>query len=101
MRPYRSLLFVPGNRPRMLEKAPTTGADALVLDLEDAVPHEEKPGARQRAGAAVRDSRGPAVFVRINGVASGLAREDLESVIGPGLHGVFLPKAESAEEVRQ
>jgi len=101
MRPSRSLLFVPGNRPRMLEKAATTGADALVLDLEDAVPHEEKPTARQLVREIALDAHGPAIFVRINSVASSLAHEDLDCVVGPRLTGVFLPKADGPDEVKQ
>jgi citrate lyase subunit beta/citryl-CoA lyase len=101
MKPYRSFLFIPGNRQRMLAKGPTTGADALLLDLEDAVPSDQKDVARAMVREYVPTVAGPSVFARINAVVTGLAREDLEAVAVPGLQGIFVPKVESAEEIRQ
>jgi citrate lyase subunit beta/citryl-CoA lyase len=85
----------------MLDKAPTTAADALLLDLEDAVPLEEKEATRDTLRAYLPSLRGRPVFVRPNAVATGETRRDLEAVVVPGLHGLFLPKVESPEEVRQ
>lgn len=96
MPPLRSLLFVPANRPSMLEKALTRGADGLLLDLEDAVPLAEKPTAR----ASIRDwvarlsTTGKPVFVRINAAFTGETIADIEACLGQGLAGVVLPKAE-------
>jgi citrate lyase subunit beta/citryl-CoA lyase len=101
LKPYRSFLFVPSNRPRMLQKAPTVGADALLLDLEDAVPIDEKESARQAARDYIVGLGGRPAFVRTNSVPTGLAQRDLEAVVVPGLHGVFVPKVESPEEMRQ
>ncbi|MGH7778032.1 MAG: HpcH/HpaI aldolase/citrate lyase family protein [Candidatus Dormibacterales bacterium] len=101
MRPYRSFLFVPGNRPAMLAKAPARGADALLLDLEDAVPAEEKDSTRRVLREQIPDLPGAPVFVRSNSVSSGETRLDLEAVVVPGLLGLFLPKVESTEEVRE
>ncbi len=98
----RTLLFVPGNRQRMLERASRAGADAIVVDLEDAVPRSEKRTAR----ALVRTmlprllaSASP-VFVRVNNVRSGLARADVMAVVRPGLTGVVYPKTDGAQDLR-
>ncbi|MDP9483896.1 MAG: aldolase/citrate lyase family protein, partial [Chloroflexota bacterium] len=101
MNPYRSILFIPGDRQRMLDKGPTTGADALVLDLEDAVAVQAKTMARQMIREYIPSLGGMPVFVRLNAVSTGLTRADLESVVVPGLTGVFLAKAESSDEVAQ
>lgn len=98
---YRSILFIPGNRQRMLDKGPTTGADALLLDLEDAVPVAEKATAR----TMVRDYIPPVgkvpILVRVNAVATGLTSDDLDAVVVPGLRGIFIAKTESPDEVRK
>jgi citrate lyase subunit beta/citryl-CoA lyase len=100
MRPARSLLFVPANRQRLLDKAPTLPADALLLDLEDAVPLAEKETARLMARAYVPTIVGKSVWVRVNALASGLLPADLEAVVGlPGLEGIVLPKPEDAADV--
>lgn len=97
----RTMLFVPANRERMIAKAPAARADAVVLDLEDAVPHAEKAAARASAREAMSSlaAAGP-VFVRVNGVRSGLTRDDLQAVVAPGLAGVVLPKPEEPQDVR-
>ena len=101
MRPYRSLLFMPGNRQRMLERGPTTGADALLPDLEDAVPDDDKASARQILRDYIAGLGGKPVFVRVNSVQTGRTHDDLEAVVVPGLCGIFLPKVEQADEARQ
>lgn len=101
MKLLRSMLFTPGNNLRMIYKAGTLGADAIILDLEDAVPMAEKETAR----IFVRDSieqvavGGAQVFVRTNAFTTGLAEEDLKWTLQPGLNGVVLPKVESRDEV--
>jgi citrate lyase subunit beta/citryl-CoA lyase len=96
-RPLRSLLFVPGNKPRMLEKARALSADAVILDLEDAVPAGEKTKARDMVREALEAGRyGPQVIVRINALTTGLAEDDLRAVLVAGLDAVCLPKAETA-----
>src|SRR5262249_29137269 len=96
----RSFLYVPANRERFLEKALGLPADAFILDLEDAVPAAEKATARAGAKAYAPKRGGHRLWVRVNGLETGLAEADLDAVIGlPGLAGIFLPKVESPEEV--
>lgn len=97
----RSFLYVPGNRPNMLARAPSAGADALILDLEDSVPPAEKETARGMVAEAIAQLSGQRVYVRVNGLSSGLTPADLEGVVGPGLEGIVLPKAESAAQIAQ
>jgi citrate lyase subunit beta/citryl-CoA lyase len=101
VKPYRTLLFIPGNRERMLEKGPTSGADALLPDLEDGVPIDEKDGARAILRGYITTESDLPIFVRVNSLVSGETRHDLEAVVVTGLWGVFLPKTQSADEVRQ
>lgn len=103
MKLYRSLFFVPGNRPEWMDKAPQYGADALLLDLEDSVPLNEKAAARKmvRAGIERLRERGVNVMVRINGIDTGLAAEDIEAIVTPGLLAIVIPKLEFAAEVRK
>jgi citrate lyase subunit beta/citryl-CoA lyase len=101
--PLRSWLYAPGNNPRILERVFTAGADAVILDLEDAVPPAEKLRARSLVASAVRARQGeggPSVFVRVNHPDTGLAEADVEAVLGPGLDGLRVPKVESAETVQ-
>ena len=95
----RSALYVPGNKPKMLSKVGTLGADAVVLDLEDAVPVEEKNIARAMVREALSAIEGPLRFVRVNGAASGLMEEDISSIFSPELDGIYLPKVESVEDL--
>ncbi|MER3449370.1 MAG: CoA ester lyase [Chloroflexota bacterium] len=100
---FRSVLYVPGNRPRMLAKAPNLPADAFVLDLEDSVPPEEKAEARRLVREALLSGAfaSRTVLVRINGLASGLTQDDLAAVVVDGLFGVDVPKVETPEEVQE
>jgi citrate lyase subunit beta/citryl-CoA lyase len=97
----RSTLILPVNIPRFVEKAYLRGADAIMLDLEDAVPLPEKKNARKQARSALMlAGRGGAeVFVRVNKDPA-LLPEDLMASVYPGLDGITLPKTESAEEVQ-
>lgn len=92
----RSLLFVPGDRPERVVKAAGLGADALILDLEDAVSPENKPRAREAVAAFLRQPRTVPLFVRINPLDSGLAEDDLAAVLSAKPDGIVLPKAEGA-----
>lgn len=97
----RSLLFVPGNRADMIEKAARYGADALILDLEDGVAPAAKARAREIVGAAL-DQGFPDdlhIFIRINGTASGFLEEDLRGALRSRVDGVCLPKCDGPEEV--
>lgn len=81
----RSYLFVPGNRPDRFEKARSAGADAVILDLEDAVPSEKKTETREAVSAWLSPER-PA-YVRVNGTATPWFWDDLEAVARPRLSG--------------
>ena len=100
---HRSLLFVPGGRQEMLEKAGRFQADILCLDLEESVLPEEKAGARDLVQAAVSrlTAEGRTVHVRVNSIRSENTRDDLVAVVRLGLAGVVLAKTESARDVRQ
>ncbi len=103
MRPserLRSFLFVPGNHAARLAKALAAGADAVIFDLEDAVPHSEKGAARTCVAGALARPRSCRAYVRVNGIASGLAESDLRATLGRSLDGVMLPKVQSVEDVR-
>src|SRR5690606_23444658 len=94
-RPARSLLFVPGARPDRFDKALAAGADAVVIDLEDAV----APADKARARDAVSAWLGPqhAVVLRINGAETDWFADDLALAARPGVAAVMVPKAERAE----
>ena len=99
----RSLLFIPGDSPRKLDKGLGSGADALLLDLEDSISPHNKAQARITTAAFLKEARGakerPRLFVRINGLATGLADDDLDTVIAGAPDGIMLPKAEGGSAV--
>lgn len=108
MRLLRSLLFTPGNRPRMLEKAAGTGADAVIIDLEDSVPVAEKEATRPLARQAIDTiAKASAVDVYVRANPAGgktaysvdFAAADIAAVMCANLAGVIVPKVEAAEEV--
>ncbi|MBO8195647.1 CoA ester lyase [Streptomyces oryzae] len=120
--PLRSLLFVPGSRTDWLPKAQAAGADAVVLDLEDAVPQAGKAAARDQVAEAIAQAaeataqaaeasappaqgvagpgRPPALFVRVNPLDGWAAAEELRTVARPGLGGIVLPKVDGPQDVR-
>jgi len=97
----RSLLFVPGDSERKYRKALESGADALILDLEDAVAHTQKAKARAEVSAWIHAASGdgPLLIVRINALDSGLAVEDLAAIVRPGLDAILLPKSNGAGDI--
>ncbi len=103
MKLHRTLLFVPGNRGEMLEKAAAYPADVLCLDLEESVLPAEKAHARELVAAAVAKlaKAGRTVHVRVNSIQSGETADDLAAVVRDGLSGVVLAKTESARAVRE
>jgi citrate lyase subunit beta / citryl-CoA lyase len=98
----RSFLYVPANREKFLDKAIGLPADAFIFDLEDSVPPAEKANARAGVRAYAPKIAGERVWVRVNGLATGFAEDDLDAVIGvAGLAGIFLPKVETPDEVKR
>lgn len=103
--PLRSLLFVPGTKTEWLAKAAQAGADAAILDLEDAVPDSGKADARNGVVTALRrhqtstHEQEPALFVRVNPLNTWDGADDMRAVALPGLHGIVLPKVDRPEDV--
>lgn len=98
---FRSLLFVPGNNSRFLEKAKTAQADIVCFDLEDSVPESEKKTARKLIKDALksRKSYTADVYVRTNSPISGKIPDDLDEVIQKGLDGIVIPKVNNSKEL--
>lgn len=97
---WRSMLYVPANVPRFVAKAPGAGADAVVLDVEDSVPHDRKAEARAALADAVPAARagGSDVLVRVNRPLR-LAVPDIEAAVAAGADGILLTKVVGAEHV--
>ena len=100
-RARRSSQILPVNIRRFVEKAYTRGADAIVLDLEDSVPAQEKASARKlvRDSLALAGRGGAEVLVRVNNDPALLA-DDIDAAVHPGLDGLAIPKAESGAQIR-
>lgn len=93
----RSCLFVPGNRPERFLKACQSGADGVIVDLEDAVTPELKSQAREAMASWLSPDH--PVYVRINAVDTEWFEDDLAAVLRPGVLGVVLPKAERKDQL--
>jgi citrate lyase subunit beta/citryl-CoA lyase len=101
IRPQRTWLFAPGMDERKMTKAVASAADALILDLEDAVAISEKPRARTMIRDLLeRQSAERQIYVRVNDATTGWTAEDLHAVCATGLAGIIMPKVEAAETVR-
>jgi len=98
---FRSLIFVPGNSTRFVEKAKTLQADIVCFDLEDSVPSNEKAAARKIIADALtrRHEYGRPVYVRTNSPESGLVAEDLKAAVRRGIDGIVVPKVNDAAEM--
>src|ERR671920_367154 len=99
----RSLLFIPGDSPKKLDKGMGSGADALLLDLEDSISPANKAQARATTVAFLKEAipakPRPRIFVRVNGLASGLIDDDLDAVVAGHPDGIMFPKAEGGAAV--
>lgn len=99
----RSLLFVPGDSSKKLQKGLESGADALILDLEDSVALDQKPQAREISLGFLREARQQAVrpmlIVRINPLASALSDTDLDAIMPGGPDAIMLPKSEGGTDI--
>ncbi len=96
---YRSFLFAPGNHARRVEKALSLAADAVILDLEDAVANSEKIKSRELVLTALQGPRNCKAYVRVNALGTPWSYGDLVAVINPRVDGVLLPKVESASDL--
>lgn len=96
----RSLLFVPGDRPDRMAKAVASGADVVILDLEDSVSPERKPWARKDVATFLgSNARNMPLFVRVNPLGSAWLDDDIEMIRRAGPDGLVLPKSESDASV--
>ena len=91
MHPLRSFLFAPGNHARRVEKALGLDADAVILDLEDAVAIAEKEATRGVVAAALARKRSGLAYVRVNAMTTEFCYGDLVATVRPGLDGIVLP----------
>jgi citrate lyase subunit beta/citryl-CoA lyase len=103
VRPRRSVLYMPGSNARALEKARTLPADALILDLEDAVAPDAKAAARAQVVEAARSGSygNREVAIRANGLDTPWGKDDIAAAAGSGAEAVLLPKVESAAMVEE
>lgn len=99
--PIRTALFVPGNRPDQVDKAVNAGADAVIIDLEDALALSEKAQARPKVREKILEHSNGRMIVRVNGLDSGFIQEDLEEVIVEGLGCIIVPKVDDKDHVRE
>lgn len=95
----RSFLFVPGDSEKKLAKGMGTGADALILDLEDAVAESAKPAARGLVAEALKGARPSQLWVRINPLSTPHAEADLDAVVAGAPDGIVIPKPDSAADL--
>lgn len=98
--PFRTLLFAPGNHPRRVEKALCLKADAVILDLEDAVAIAEKVATRAVVVDALQSERSGLGYVRVNAYDTDFCFGDLLVVVAKGVDGIVLPKVETSSQLR-
>ncbi len=100
---FRSLIFVPGNSVRFVEKAKSLQADIVCFDLEDSVPAKEKDSARKIIAEALshRQEYRSSVYVRTNSLDSGFVPDDLKAAVRNGLDGVVIPKVNDEHEIME
>jgi citrate lyase subunit beta/citryl-CoA lyase len=100
---FRSVVFVPGNNPRFLEKAKSLQADIVCFDLEDSVPDKEKKKARALIKNTLKQRKKyfADIFVRINSPESGIVEADLKEIVQKGIDGIVIPKVNSVKELKQ
>ena len=100
---FRSLIFVPGNNPRFLEKAKKIQADIVCFDLEDSVPDNEKTSARKLIKNTLksRSEYSSSIFVRTNSPLSGKIPSDLKEIVQKGIDGIVIPKVNNVSELKK
>ena len=100
---FRSLIFVPGNNSRFLEKAKKLEADIVCFDLEDSVPEPEKKQARKLIKTALKSKSEyiSSIFVRTNSPSSGKIPDDLKEIVQQGIDGIVIPKVNNVKELKK
>jgi len=100
---FRSLIFVPGNNSRFLEKAKSLQADIVCFDLEDSVPDNEKVKARKLIKSALKSRKlyESSIFVRTNSPSSGKIPSDLKEIVQKGIDGIVIPKVNNIQELKK
>jgi citrate lyase subunit beta/citryl-CoA lyase len=100
---FRSLIFVPGNNSRFLEKAKSLQADIVCFDLEDSVPDNEKVKARKLIKSALNSRKlyKSSIFVRTNSPSSGKIPSDLKEIVQKGIDGIVIPKVNNVAEMKK
>jgi len=103
-RPVRSLLFVPGNRPAWFAKAVASGADGLIIDLQDAVPPAERPAAYQAVATFIAERQAahadvPVLLIRVSAVDDPAFEDCLQAVVRRGVDGIVLPMVNAVDDV--
>jgi citrate lyase subunit beta/citryl-CoA lyase len=96
---FRTLMFVPGNQQRRLDKVKDLDSDAFIFDLEDSVPENEKGTAREMVRKALSDNTERVCWVRVNDVSTSYFMDDLEAVVHSALYGIVLSKADTREQI--
>lgn len=97
----RTALFVPGNRPDRVDKAVTTAADVVIIDLEDAVPHALKAETRPLVREKIIQHNKHNIFVRVNGLETEFINADLDELALKGLSHIIIPKIERPAHIRE
>ncbi len=97
----RTALFVPGNRPDRVDKAVNTAADAVIIDLEDAVPYALKVDTRPVVRQKVLDHRSPRILVRVNALNTEFFHDDLDELAVEDLACIIIPKIEKPADIRE
>jgi len=99
----RTMLFIPGHVMKMLQKANSLPADAIIIDLEDAVPLTDKITARDMVTNSIDmiSSGSAEIFIRVNSLVTDLTYDDLKKVVCDKIYGIMLPKSESNEDIQK
>ena len=99
--PIRTALFVPGNRPDRVDKAVSSGADVVIIDLEDAVPPTQKEESRPKVREKIAAYRDRKILVRVNAIGSKFLPGDLDEIVVDGLRCIMVPKVEECADIRK
>lgn len=97
---FRSCLYVPGHKPHLFPKAVDGECDAIMLDLEDAVPADRKDYATSAVAEILSEPISKPTFVRVNSIASSRTESEIQAICKPGLRGVRLPKCTQREDIQ-